>query len=512
MSTAVSSTLSNCRIIELLRLFAAPRGQRTTRDALVHLLPALLVFALTAMRSDLLVHDGNIYSQIASGMWMLNRHAIIYADPFSYTFLGHPSLSHEWLAEVVMAGAFQLGSWQAVDLLFGVSAAATAFLLMRMLLKYLAPVPALVMQVLALLCMVPNLGLGPRALAAPLLIAWTGELLSARDEKRSPHWPTLLLMVIWANVHGSFVVGLLLVFLFGLEASIEAGKFWPHVLWPWFGFGLGTLMAALVTPNGIAGLVFPFQVMSSGLASVINEFQSSVFPTVTPLEIFLLATMFFFMVTRARVPLLRLLLFLLLVHMTLEHRHEIVVLAAVAPMILAPAIGEALNEDANFPMPIQATARSPFFMTAGTVLIAALIAAVRFAVPAAPATSSFTPVSALAHVPAEIARRPVFNDYIMGGYLISRGIRPFIYGRADMFGYDFTRNYVQMIKPDRHAIESTFSKYHVGWTILAPDNPANDILDLLPGWHVLYKDKFSIVHVREDWRATSPAGIHAAIH
>ncbi|HWE06558.1 MAG TPA: hypothetical protein VG274_07605, partial [Rhizomicrobium sp.] len=102
------------------------------------------------------------------------------------------------------------------------------------------------------------------------------------------------------------------------------------------------------------------------------------------------------------------------------------------------------------------------------------------------------------HVPARLAAQPVFNEYSMGGYLIFRGIRPFIDGRGDMYGATFAENYARIIKPDRHAMETTFSKYKVMWTILTPDNAANGILDMLPGWRILYRDKFAIIYVRRD--------------
>ena len=42
------------------------------------------------------------------------------------------------------------------------------------------------------------------------------------------------------------------------------------------------------------------------------------------------------------------------------------------------------------------------------------------------------------------------------------------------------------------------AKYKVMWTILTLDNAANEILDMLPDWHILYKHEFAIVQVRND--------------
>lgn len=411
------------------RLFMGPRRDRTGLDSLVELVPALLVFALFTLRAQSLMNDGDTYLHIAAGQWMLAHHAIIYSDPFSYTLAGRPWLTHEWLSEVVMAIVYGLGSWQALDLLFAFAAAASAFLLARSLLRYLNPIPAVVVQQLALICIFPHFLMRPHALALPLLIAWTYGLLIARDEKRGPHLALLPLMVLWANLHGSFVVGLFLVAVFGLEAAIEAGKRWPQALRPWLVFGVAATIAALITPHGLAGLIFPFQLASSPALLRIWEWQSSTFPRVTPLEVFLLATFLFFMLRPTRVPLVRLLLFLLLVHMTLEHRRHLDVLATVGPMVLARSIANALNSGARTAINSPSMKGHSLLASVVSALAFTLIAGIRLAVPDAPANSGATPRAALDHVPPTLARRHVFNDDLVSGYLIFRGNPP-VYGHA----------------------------------------------------------------------------------
>jgi hypothetical protein len=38
----------------------------------------------------------------------------------------------------------------------------------------------------------------------------------------------------------------------------------------------------------------------------------------------------------------------------------------------------------------------------------------------------------------------------------------------------------------------------VAWTLLDASNPSNGVLDALPGWKVIYRDKIAIVHARSD--------------
>jgi hypothetical protein len=84
----------------------------------------------------------------------------------------------------------------------------------------------------------------------------------------------------------------------------------------------------------------------------------------------------------------------------------------------------------------------------------------------------------------------------MGGFLIFHGVKPFIDGRADMYGDDFFDAYVKALQPDRAKLLALLAKYKVQWTILDAKDPAVQLLDVLPGWKRLYGDKYAVVHVR----------------
>ena len=60
-----------------------------------------------------------------------------------------------------------------------------------------------------------------------------------------------------------------------------------------------------------------------------------------------------------------------------------------------------------------------------------------------------------------------------------------------------------MNNQDRNALQQTFAKYGVVWTLFTADNAFNALLDQLPGWRILYQDKFAVVHVRSDVLSTA---------
>jgi hypothetical protein len=114
------------------------------------------------------------------------------------------------------------------------------------------------------------------------------------------------------------------------------------------------------------------------------------------------------------------------------------------------------------------------------------------------------PVTALAHVPAALSARPVFNDYSFGGWLVFKGVRPFIDGRSDMYGDALLKLYLDAESGDNAAIAKAFRRYDIQWTILTPKSPLVAHLDVTPGWRRLYADKWAVVQVREARPSRSP--------
>ena len=58
----------------------------------------------------------------------------------------------------------------------------------------------------------------------------------------------------------------------------------------------------------------------------------------------------------------------------------------------------------------------------------------------------------------------MFNDYSFGGWLVFKGVRPFIDGRSDMYGDDLLKLYLDADRADPAAIGKVFR----GWLWLGP--------------------------------------------
>ena len=196
-----------------------PLDRTRARYLLIWVIPIMLAAAVSFAAP--ILNDGDTFWHLGAGRWMIAHGAVPATDPFSFTFVGRPWVAHEWLSEVAMAAVFQAGGWGALMLLFGLAMGLTALAMGAWLLRWLGMLPALLAVVIGLACVAPGMLARPHLLVLPLLAFWTVELLKAREAKRAPSIWLALGMLLWANLHSSFVVGYGLAAALGLEALLD---------------------------------------------------------------------------------------------------------------------------------------------------------------------------------------------------------------------------------------------------------------------------------------------------
>jgi hypothetical protein len=453
-----------------------------TRALTFALVTALAAFALAALSPGLL-NDGDTYWHIRAGEWMLAHHAVLRADVFSYTVAGQPWHTAEWLAEVVMALTWA-GGWAGEHLLFACASGLTAGVVGWFVRKRVDAMPALLVTVLGLCCITGSLLARPHLLALPLLAIWTAGLVAAREKNEAPRWWLIVVMPLWANLHGSFAFGLALAVALAVEAVAEDRK----QIAGWCLFVAAAIASALLTPFGVAGLLFPFKLSAMHGLAHIGEWQPSDFSTLSPFAIALLSALFLLGRGQVRVPPLRLLILIGLTGLALLHgRHQMLV-GICAPILLAPSLAKswpAKNESGKWLFALLAAAG-----------FAAVIVA-RLALPVVRGDDPVSPVTALAHVPRFVRETPVLNAYEFGGALIWNGVPTFIDSRADLYGDIFLQNYAAINAPDQDALAAALAYYHVRWTIFPVGAPVVKLLDAQPGWHRYYQDKLAVVHIHD---------------
>lgn len=465
------------------------------------LLTIFTAFAFVTVLSSAFA-DGDTGWHIAAGRWIASHGTVPRSDPFSFTARGHPWVAHEWLSELLMYGAWRYGGWSGLILLFGTAVAALYAIVALHLRRWQRPGAAALMMVYLSIGLAQSLLARPHLLALPMLAAWLIALLRARERERAPPLALAILMLVWANMHGSFVFGLALAGGLGLEALVAAAPGERlRVIRQWGLFGVVSLAAALATPAGLDGLLYPIYVNNLSLLSLISEWRPARL-NASSLEILLLSGLFFAFLRPIRIPVLRLLILLAALHITFEHVRNQMVLVTLATILLAEPLGRAWAEHAERPRPallprLWADRRELAPLLAVGLLLFLGTATYRLFTPFDRPDSYGVPITALRHLPPGLREKPVFNEYSFGGLLAFEGIAPFIDGRSDMYGDAFTTDYFKIADGDAARWKAAEARWKFAWTILPPDNPLVKLLDREPGWRRVYADKWAVIHVND---------------
>lgn len=440
-----------------------------------------------------LFRDGDVSWHVAAGKWILANGRVPNSDPFSYTMAGRPWVAHEWLAEIFHALAFDLASYAGLAALVTAALMAlhlTVFLHLR---SRVGPI-ALLFAFLAMdLILAKFLFARPHVLVWSLLAVWTALLLMSRDEQKPPPLWLAVLMLLWTNLHGSFLLGFIVVGAMCMDGLAKAG--WSRQqFFGWLNFGLLALIASLLNVNGAAGLLHPLSIMGMDRLHLIQEWNPGT-PSENPLFyvvlIPMLAAMFLKGVRLTVGEAVLLLMLLVMAFMQVRHQSW---LAIVGVLVLTPHLAGFHRRHAP---PVFASKWDRRTWLGAAAAIAVALLAGRLLLPLRPVENTGTPRGLIAAIPAELRSKPVLNEYSFGGPLILAGVRPYIDGRADMYGDEFLSNYVEIVhEGDIARFERAVGKHGIRWTMLRPRNPLTKALDASPEWRRIYSDDIGVIHVR----------------
>ncbi|HXI08142.1 MAG: hypothetical protein ACRC1G_03765 [Bradyrhizobium sp.] len=454
------------------------------------------IYALFVLAGNRLLLDPDTLWQITVGQWIIDHRAVPTEDVYSFTMHGQPWISTQWLAQVMYAAAFALAGWAGPVVLAATAIATTFALLARFVSRRLPESATLVSVAAALALTVPHAFARPHVLALPLLVAWAAGLTGAADRREAPSWWLLPVMTLWANIHGGFVFGLVLTGGLALDAIWKAdASAQKKLLLRWFLFGVAAVAASCITPYGWDALLASQKILSLGEAlPLIREWRAADFSSVGPFEVCLLLGMGLALYHGIRLPLMRIVLLLGLVHMALAQGRAAEILALLAPMLLAgPLARQMAGPNAA------AAPASPH----RAALVACLAVALAAGTVAYASVQRFephmhgSPVAAVTEL-KKLNLKRVLNDYDFGGYLISRGVATFIDGRTELYGEKFFVDHNAasgLMEPDN--LFRLLKQYDIEATILRTQSAATKLLDHIDGWQKVYSDGIATIHLRK---------------
>jgi hypothetical protein len=216
--------------------------------------PAFVLLAV-AIADGVQYADTDLWGHVRFGQIMLRTGHLIRHDIFSYSAPGAPWTNHEWLAEVVMALLYNALGVAGLKLLKFFCAAATVLLLCAGVAESGAAMEVqFVVLLVASLAIAGQVQFRPQLADQIFLAALLLLLARESNGRRARWWLVLPMMVLWANLHGGFFVGVVVLAMYAAVAG--ALEVWDGC-WPRRGLRLGllalvALAVTLINPYGVA--------------------------------------------------------------------------------------------------------------------------------------------------------------------------------------------------------------------------------------------------------------------
>ena len=457
--------------------------------------------------------DIDFWWHVRTGEIILRTGTVPNTDPFSYTAAGQPWIVHEWLWELAMALITQYGGYATAVLLSASVVAITYAILYRLLRRLGANEllsAALVLWAAALA--IRNLGVRPREFTLLFVAAYVSSLLRFREGRPAHLWILPVLMLLWVNVHGAFMLGIALLGLVILSETLSWARFGakaPRRLWL---CGGATIAAAAVNPAGPRMLLYPFSYYlqdSNPSFAAVSEFQSPNFHE--PMSLLFAAGVIVLMllgVRRGRSALGDALLAGVFTLQALVSTRQI----SVSALVLAPVLVLTLCNRFQWARELPASRLPAGFTIANWLLLAALVlSGVAYA--SRPQISKLLqlgwepkpgdmPVEGARFIEQNRLPDPVFSDQGWGGYLIYRWYphrKVFIDGRIDMYGAEIVREYLQVatVKPEWRDV---LDKYGVRTVLTAKHSAVSVLLTAAGDWERVFQGEIEEVFRIRDRR------------
>lgn len=423
-----------------------------------------------------LSHD-DLFWHLQSGAWMVEHGAVPHVDPFSFTRLGAPWVTHEWGFSLLAYGIWLAGGYLAliaarvlVILLIGWTLARTIRT------EGLAdPPPYLLTGLLAVgLWTVSAEVIFRAALLSELFLALTLLLLARYRQTGRGRELVLVagLFWVWANLHSGVIFGLFVLGLFTLEAVLRQ-KGQPYLV---------TLAAAaglsLVNPNGIETLLYPFRLsrilFASGIPWELGHFAASS-PAANSGLLILAVLLLGGLLPLRRVPVSLAEIVGIAVFVCLIYRSPRFVFHAA--ILALPVIHRLWAE--------RKRSNLAAFGVAALTAVSALVAWTGFETRL---LALGVPEPAARFVLAQGIRGRMFNHQNIGGYLLWRLKEPVFWdGRNDVFA-PLVKEYVSTPFPE------LMDRYRVDWALVTEHEWDPDFQS--GRWGLVYWDDLRAVYLR----------------
>ena len=486
-----------------------------------------LVFTPLSMR---LLGDAGIGWHIRTGQQIVATHAIPRVDSFSSTMAGKPWFAWEWGYDLVV-GQLEaaLGLNGVVWFTAVVIATVFAWMFRLLIARGTNLVVALGLVLLAVSASMIHFLARPHVVSWLFTLAWFWILDSSEREdfdlpggsRRRWLWALPLLMLVWVNLHGGFLVGFVLlgIYLVGaawnwlkarknrieeLLQKIAARNRMRDLAW----VSLLSAAASLANPYGWNLHWHVYRYLSDRfLMDHIEEFQSPNFHGIAQkcFLVLLLITLFVLAVRGRELRMSQGLTVLFAAYAGLYASRNIPVSSILLVMVMGPLVqaGSPTHGFFRRMVVVEQGMRGHLWAIVAVIVTLATAASGGRVGSGMWMDAHFDPrrmpVEAVDYLEKQQVQGPVLSPDFWGGYLIYRlypKSRVVVDDRHDLYGEEFFKSYLKMIHVEPGWEE--FLRLHEGSCVLLPRQSAlADRLAVGGGWKEIYADDVAVAFVRD---------------
>jgi hypothetical protein len=505
---------------------AAARGNAIHRLATLGLMQAsvsVVVLALLAVLAFLAASplNADFVFHLKAGEWIVAHGALPANDPFSFTRPDAHWLAFEWLFQVIVFALFKAGGFMGVKFFAALIVLGTLILVLRTARRAASEAAAVTITIAVALAVLPWSPPRPQIITFLLFAFFLRTILAYTDTGNARALrPLPILTMLWANLHGGFVLGLLLIGVAGFarwaQRVLNPVEQNARAL-PLLACCAACVLASAVNPYHFKLLAYPFTLSMMSSTRLITEWMSpQLRDPVTLVVAGLVLAWGLAQLARDRSPPpidVALPCFILL--MAMDSKRHLPLAAIALGMFLARALGDGAarrtsdllrriapsvvggSSHATAPLPDKVVHSLNWVLLAG---IAAL------AIYAYPITSKGLAEAenkpggwkAIDYVAtARICGRG-FNELSFGGYHIYR-LHPakqvFVDLRADTYGDDFMREYMTILNGEE-GWDVAFDKYSLDYVVVGKATALRQLLLTRGDFEEVYRDEHNVVLTR----------------
>jgi hypothetical protein len=492
---------------------------------------AVYVFAYSFFFASRPLSDGDFWFHLKTGEYIIRTRQIPRTDLFSFTNYGKPWIAHEWLSEAIFYVVYSRLGFNALIFIFAIISALAFWIAFKRSESH--PFIGGFAALLGVSTVLPNIGVRPRVLTLLLASVYlyllaryarrpltepggvaTGSIQKAAQHRPSRAiWWLVPLMALWANLHGGFLIGLVLIGLTIVGIPLDAWAVGEKIrpLWPRLRvLGLVLvccLLVAILNPHGTHIYRFPFEIFLSPIQQqAIVDWLSPNFhePELLPLALLILLTIAALALSPTKARPSELLLFLTTLYATLKSNRHMVIFALVAVPLMAEYLHNWLTST-SFGKALGQPPSPDLNRRAVLVSVLLLLPLAAFAV-RLKATAYAPPKQEMINVPLnaveflkekQITGNTFTDPNIWGGYLIWKlpSNPVYIDGRIDMYGDQFVKEYLGIIWGVTDW-RGPFDRYGVRIVIVRPRSPLGRQLNESSDWQRVFQDDMAVVFIR----------------